>query len=159
MSAQDPEELFPPIPGGMVDTARKKAKADADQLAAANSQQGAEVQEGPYTAIRTRPAPCDSGNVRTITLSAQYPYARLLAADPNRRSAVILAIDADVYVTGNLGLATDVSLLGTATSGQVGYFPAGIGIPIDNQAEYWVVATTTATLTRVTVIINRDTRL
>lgn len=151
----DVEELFPPKPGGMVDTARKKAQADADQLQAYNdSQAGAPVEASAYTAVRVRPESADTGVVRTITLSSAYPVARLLPADPGRRSAVILAIDNDVYVTGSQGLANDVS--GSATATQVGYFPAGIGLPIDNQAEWWVAATTTATNTRVTVITNRD---
>jgi hypothetical protein len=148
------EELFPPRPGGMVDTARKRAQAESDQLDAYNDQAGAPVPASDYTAVRVRPESADSGTIRTITLSSQYPVARLLPADPGRRSAVILAIDSDVYVTGSQGLANDVS--GSATSGQVGYFPAGVGLPIDNQAEWWVAATTTATLTRVTVIVNRD---
>jgi hypothetical protein len=148
------ETLFPPRPGGMVDTARKRAQAESDQLDAYNDQAGAPVAATAYTAVRVRPEAADTGVIRTITLSSQYPVARLLPADPGRRTAVILAIDNDVYVTGSQGLANDVS--GSATATQVGYFPAGIGLPIDNQAEWWVAATTTATLTRVTVITNRD---
>lgn len=148
------ENLFPPKPGGMVDTARKRAQAESDQLDAYNSQAGAPVAASDYIAVRVRPEAAGSGVIRTITLSSQYPVARLLPADPGRRGAVILAIDADVYVTGSQGLANDVA--GTAAASQAGYFPAGIGLPIDNQAEWWVAATTTATLTRITVITNRD---
>jgi hypothetical protein len=153
--AIDPEDLFPPRRGGMVDTVRRQRQAESDQLEALNDDQaGAPVPASGYQAVRVRPEAADTGVVRTITLSSAYPVARLLPADPGRRSAVILAIDNDVYVTGSQGLANDVS--GSATASQVGYFPAGIGLPIDNQAEWWVAATTTATNTRVTVITNRD---
>jgi hypothetical protein len=152
----DPEELFPPKAGGMVDTARKKTAADASQLAAYNAAQDAPVAGTPYGAVRVRPEAPDAGTIRTVTLSEAYPVARLLPADPGRRTAVVLAIDNDVYVTGSQGLANDVA--GTATAGQVGYFPAGIGLPIDNQGEWWVAATTTAGNTRVTIISNRDSK-
>jgi hypothetical protein len=147
------EDLFPPKPGGMVDTARKRAQAESDQLDAYNAQAGAPVPASDYTAVRVRPESADTGVIRTVTLSTQYQVARLLAADPGRRSAVILPVDNDVYVTGSQGLANDVA--GGASALQAGYFPAGIGLPIENQGEYWAAATTSGT-SRITVIINRD---
>lgn len=154
----DPEEMFPPKAGGMVDTARKKLAAEADQLAAHNAaQEEASVNSAEVGAIPVRAEAPDTGNIRAITLSGAYPVARLLPADPNRRSAVILPVDNDVYVTGSQGLANDVA--GSAGAGQAGYFPAGIGLPIDNQGEYWVAATTTSSTSRITVIVNRDTTL
>ena len=153
----DAETLFPPKAGGMVDSARRKAQADADQLQAYNdSVAGAPVAGSDYTAIRVRAEAPDTGVVRTITLTAAYPVARLLPADPGRRSAVILAIDADVYVSASQDLLNGA--YNTTTATQVGYFPAGIALPIDNQAEYWVAATTTSTSTRVTVITSRDSQ-
>lgn len=154
----EPEELFPPKPGGMVDTARKKMAADADQLAAHNAAQAdAEIWGTDAGAVRVRAESPDTGNIRSVTLTAAYPVARLLPADPNRRSAVILPVDNDVYVTGSQGLANDVA--GGTAALQAGYFPAGIGLPVDNQGEYWVAATTTTGSSRVTIIVNRDSSL
>jgi len=150
----DAEVLFPPKPGGMVDTARKRAQAEADQLEQYNAQAGAPVPASDYTAVRVRPEAADTGVARTVTLSPNYQVARLLAADPGRRSAVILAVDNDVYITGSQDLANGAA--GGTSATQVFYLPAGIGIPFDNQGEYWVAATTSATSSRVSVLINRD---
>lgn len=153
-TAIDPEVLFPPKKGGMVDTARKRTQAESAQLDEYNNQAGAPVPGTGLVAIRVRSEAPDTGVARSVTLTSAYPVARLLAADTGRRSSVILAIDNDVYITGSQGLANDVS--GSATSGQAFYLPAGIAMPVDNQAELWVSATTTATNTRVSVLISRD---
>lgn len=150
----DPEEMFPPKPGGMVDTARKQKQTEQDQLDAYNAQEGAPVWGSPYEAVRVRPESADTGTARTVTLTENYPVARVLGADPGRRGAVLLAVDNDVYITGSQGLAQDVA--GSATATQAAYLPAGIGIPISNQSEYWAAATTTATSSRISVFIDRD---
>jgi len=151
-----PEELFPPKSGGMVHNARKQQEAEAAQVSQIGNAEGAPVDGSAFKAIRVRPESADIGNVRTITLSAQYPVARLLPADPMRRSAVILAVDAAVYVTNDEGLARDAGMNISTTQNQIGYFPAGIPLPIANQKEYWAIATTVAANTRITVIINKD---
>ena len=150
----DPEEMFPPRPGGMVATARKQRQAEQDQLDRYNAQAEAPVAGTDYGAVRVRTEAPDTGTARTVTLSPSYPVARVLPADPGRRSAVLLAVDNDVYITGSQGLANDVA--GGADAIQVFYLPAGIGIPVDNQGEYWAAATTTATSTRISVLISRD---
>jgi hypothetical protein len=150
----DPEEMFPPVAGGAVDTVRRLRAAEQDQADANAAEQGAPIYGTPYSAVRVRPEAPDTGTARTVTLTAAYPVAQILAADPRRRSAVILAIDSDVYLTGSQGLAQDVA--GSTQATQVFYLPAGIAVPVDNQGEYWVAATTTATNTRVSVMISRD---
>lgn len=158
MTEMSPEELFPPKPGGMVDTARRQQAAEQDQLARYETILAGEA--GPdghaYAAIRVRPEAPDSGTARTVTLSPAYQVARLLPADPQRRGAVVLAVDNDVYLTQSEGLARDVA--GGSSALQAFYLPAGIGIPIANQGQYWVAATTAATSSRVSVLIDRDTR-
>jgi hypothetical protein len=148
----DPEEIFPPVRGGMVDTVRQQAMAEHQQAERAIPL--TREDPGEYAAIRVRDEAPDQGIIRTVLLTAAQPVNLLLPRDDQRRSAVILAIDNDVFVTKSQGLANDVA--GVQTSTQVGYFPAGIALPINNQEEWWVAATTTATNTRITVIVNRD---
>jgi hypothetical protein len=157
MSELSPEELFPPKPGGMVDTARKQAAAEAAQLAGYNA--AVEGETGPsgqaYEAIRVRPQPPDTGIPRTITLSASYPVAQLLPADPQRRVAIVLAVDNDVYLTKAQGPAADAA--GAATSGgPLFYLPKGLMLPISDQDKYYVSATTTSSTSRVSVLASRD---
>ena len=45
---------------------------------------------------------------------------------------------------------------GSATSVTAAYLPACIGIPIDNRSAWWAAATTTATNSRVTIIVSKD---
>lgn len=158
MTEMAPEELYPPRPGGMVDTARKQAAAEQDQLARYETAgaAGEDAAGQPYPAIRVRPEAADTGTARTITLSPTYQTARLLPADPQRRMAVIIAVDNDVYITQSEGLAHDVA--GNANGMQAAYLPAGIGIPISDQGQYFVAATTAATSSRVSVFISRDTK-
>lgn len=143
-------EMFPPRPGGMVDSARKAAAA---QSAVADT---VENDNGPvtYAAVRVRPEPCDIGTARTITLSAANPVLTLLGADRQRRSCVILAVDNDVYIATDKGLAIEAA--GGSTAEGVFYLLAGVGLPISSQAQYWAAATTTDTPSRVSVMIDKD---
>ncbi|HEX5494522.1 MAG TPA: hypothetical protein VFX70_08135 [Mycobacteriales bacterium] len=157
MTETHPEELFPPKPGGMVDTVRRQRQAEADQLAAYAVTEPGETGPGGglYEAIRVRPQAPDTGIPKTITLSEAYPVAQLLPADPQRRVAIVLAIDNDVYLTKAQGPAADAA--GSATSGgPLFYLPKGIVIPISDQDKYWVAATTTSSTSRVSVLVSRD---
>lgn len=146
----DLDEQFPPRPGGMVDSARKAAAAAAALPETVGNTDGPVA----YAAVRVRPEPPNLGTARTITLTANNPVLTLLGRDQQRRGAVILAIDNDVYIS------TDKDLANAAAGGEsatgVAYLPAGIGIPISSQAQYWVAATTTATPSRVSVFIDKD---
>lgn len=150
MSTED--EQFPPRPGGMVDTARKTAAAPQDAADTVADDNGPVA----YSAVRVRPEPPDAGTARTITLSAASPVQRLLPQDAQRRSAVILAVDSDVYLSANQGAAEDAQ--GSTTATGVFYLPAGIAIPVNTQATLWAACTTTATSSRVSVLITRDSR-
>jgi hypothetical protein len=154
----DPEDLFPPRPGGMVQTARKQAQAEADQLAGLGGgvagAQGAEADI--LDAVPVRVMGPDTGTARTFTLTSAYPVAQLLGADQRRRVAIVMAIDNDVYLTSNEGIAHDVA--GNTTAGQAFYLPAKIAMPIADRGNYWIAATTTATATRVSVLISRDSQ-
>jgi hypothetical protein len=153
MTDVHPESLFPPRPGGMVDTARRQLAAEAAHLEQLAGQQ-AEAEPFTMTAVPVRAEPPDIGTARTFTLTAAYPVAQLLGADRQRRVAIVMAVDNDVYLTGNEGTAHDVA--GSATAGQAFYLPAKIAMPIADQGNYWIAATTTATATRVSVLTSRD---
>lgn len=146
---RDAESVFPPRPGGLIDSTRQQRAAG--QLSQTADSPAAEV---PYSAVRVRPETPDLGTARTVTLSAANPVLTLLTRDPQRRSAVILSVDNDVYITSDHGLALQAA--GGATAEGCFYLPAGIGIPVDTQAQLWVAATTTAASSRVSVLISRD---
>lgn len=144
------DEQFPPAPGGMVDTARKAAAAQTELATTAETVDG----PVPYSAVRVRTEPPDLGTARTVTLGAANPVLRLLSQDPQRRTAVVIAIDADVYISGSRDAASAAA--GTGTAEGCFYLPAGIGIPVDNQAAFWVAATDTTISTRVSVLVSKD---
>lgn len=143
-------EQFPPRPGGLVDSHRK---AQAAQTPAPST---VTVPDGPvtYDAVRVRPEPPDLGTARTITLSEANPVLPLLGHDAQRRSAVVVAVDNDIYLATDQGLAQQAS--GTTTAEGAMYLPAGIAIPVDTQAQVWAACTTTATSSRVSVLITKD---
>ena len=149
---QDIEELFPPRPGGMVDTIRKQREADAGQLA--NADVVAEQDNVSYEAIRVTTQGPDIGTARTVTLSAANPVLPLLPADRTRSSAVIIAVDNDVYISQDQNTANTV--YGAATNGQAFYLPKGVSITIDNQGDYWAACTTTGTASRVSVLVSKN---
>ena len=104
--------------------------------------------------IHVKVDPPEMGTARCVTLSANNPWLPILGQDPTRKSAVLLAVDNDVYVTSSKEIAMELAGSTTGTDGF--YLPAGIAIPVDNQSAYWVACTTTATSTRVSVLVSRD---
>jgi hypothetical protein len=145
---QDVEHFFRPRPGGKIEAARRNAERDS------LSEQPVATQD--YL-VKGRPVAVDSlapetGTARTVTLSAANPALPLLPADTTRRSAVILAVDNDVYLSSDPGQAMTAASSGGATAEGVFYLPAGIGVPWQNTGVLWVAATTTATSSRVSVM-------
>lgn len=145
------DELFPPRPGGIIDSTRKSAAAAAVQLPGT-----VDDTDGPvnYSAVRVRDEPPDTGTARTVPLSSANTVRSVLPRDAGRRRAVLLAITNDVYLTTNEGAAKDAGLGHPAPD--IGYLPAGIAVPIDNTAQHWCAVTTTSTASPVLVIISRD---
>ncbi len=91
---------------------------------------------------------------RCVSLSANNPVRPLLPQDPRRRRAVILAVDNDVYVASSLELAQAVE--GSTTASDAFYLSKGIPLPVTAKAALWVAATTTATASRVSVLVEKD---
>lgn len=93
---------------------------------------------------------------RCVTLSASNPVKLALPQDPRRRSAVLLAVDNDVYIAASKELGEEAANSGGATSEYAFYLPAGIGIPVVSKAALWAAVTTTSTSSRLSVLINKD---
>lgn len=150
----DAEELFPPKPGGLVDQhRRRKAAAEAARQAGATSEV-TELGRNKVKAVRTVVEAADTGATPSVLLGASNPVQQLLPRDDHRRSAVVLAIDNDVYLTIDRGMA--LSLAGNATGTGGFYLPKQVPIPISDTAQWFVAVTTTASTTRVSVIVNRE---
>jgi hypothetical protein len=149
----DPEELFPPVRGGMVDTARQKLAADRQQ--AEHAVPLTLEDTGEYAAVRTRDEAPDLGVTRTYVLSSTQPVAQILPRDDNRRSAIVVAADNAVWWGFTEGPVQDLSNISSG-GGNAFYLPAGTCIPILSKAPVWVAPTTTATTSRVSVAIFKD---
>jgi hypothetical protein len=108
----------------------------------------------PLVAVPVRDEPPDQGVGNVVTLSAANPVLQLLPQDPRRRGAVVLAVDNDVYLSHSRDLAAFAQ--GANTGTQAAYLPAGMGIPVSSRNAWYVGATTTATSSRVTVLVYKD---
>ena len=108
----------------------------------------------PLVAVPVRNETPAQGNARAIILSAANPVLPVLPQDPRRRTALLLAVDNDVYLASSLELAQAAQ--GSAASGQAFYLPAGVPIPVVNKSALWAASTTTATPSRVSVLISKD---
>lgn len=143
---------YQPVPGGMVDTARKARAAEAEHAQSGMTASG--DAPPPSRPVPVRDALGSLGSARVIILGSQQPQRQLLPRDLRRRAAIVLAVDNDVYITPDEGTASGIAGSPTAMSGF--YLPAGIAIPVESTAEFWVACTTTATLTRVSVLYSKD---
>ena len=145
---EDAEHILQPRPGGKVDTARRNAERQSlDELPVAEQDY---LVHGRLVGVDSV-AP-NTGTARTITLSANNPVLPLLPRDTTRRSAVILAVDNDVYMSNDAGQAMTAAASGGAAAEGVFYLPKGIALPWQNTCELWAAATTTGTSSRVSVM-------
>lgn len=145
---------FPPKPGGLVDQARRR-KAAEQAREAEGSESVIEVSgRNKVRAVRTAAEAPDVCGVNMVTLGSANPWSMLMPQDDQRRSAVIVAVDNDVVITADQGTA---SMVAGGNQGTLGfYLPAGIAVPLDTRAEMWVACTTTATNSRVSIIMHRE---
>lgn len=88
------------------------------------------------------------------SLSTANPVRMILPQDPRRRRAVVLAVDNDVYLASTLELAQAAE--GAATSSVTFYLPKGTPLPVTGKGALWASATTTATGSRVSVLVEKD---
>lgn len=150
----DAEELFPPRPGGLVDRHRRRKAAEDAAREAGAATEAEELGRARVRAIRVTVQAADTAAAQCVLLTAAQPVARLLPRDEHRRSAVILAIDNDVYIASDPGTAA--SLQGGAAGTAGFYLPAGTPVPVASGAELWAAATTTASSSRVSVLSFRE---
>jgi hypothetical protein len=141
-------------------TARPDSSMDRTARAAAQAapvitQTGQEeAGSGPAYIVPIRDEPPALGIGAVVLLTPADPVQLLLPQDPRRRTAIVLAIDNDVYLATSKELAQ--AAVGTVSSPIAGYLPAGIAVPIGNRAAWYAAATTTASPTRITVLISKD---
>ena len=147
------EDLFPPRPGGLVDRHRKRLAEEEEKR---RQIEDAPIPDSPYTAVRVRPEAPDLGGAYVVTVSSSNPVAVLLPKDAQRRSAVIIAVDNDMWISYSQGTAAGIA--GSATGGSAFYLPQYIGIPIDSRQIVYV-SSTTAGPSRTSVIVSRDSGL
>lgn len=145
-----------PRPGGRIHATQEAAFHEMGTVpdAETTAQPGAEEFPGLAVEVPVRDNLPDLGTARVVTLSAANPVLPVLPQDPHRRSAILIAVDNDVYLSS---AKDDVqAVAGTASGVLAGYFPAGIAIPIMNRAAWWAGATTLVGNSRVTVIVSKD---
>ena len=148
------EKLFPPRPGGLVDTARK-ARAAVDELAAQAPQQDAAGAR--FDPVRTQLRVPEVASATTIVVATgaanTAAVQRLAGTDGQRYKAVVMTLDEAVIVCFSRAAAEDPRNASNAAGMSAGGFvlPVNVPLPVDTTAEVWVAATS-STATRVSFI-------
>ena len=145
----DAEKIFPPKPGGMVDTIRKEREKEKEAVAAMS----AKVSSRAARAIPVRTQEPEVSGARTVVVSTgSNPVAQLLGADGNRKRAVLMALDEPVVITNGQAMAYDSRNAGNAAGMTAGGFVLPVNVPfvVESRAECWAAATS-STPTRVSV--------
>lgn len=107
---------------------------------------------GPVVSVRDEsPA---QGIGRCISLSANNPVLPLLPQDPRRRHALVLAVDNDVWISDTLEGAQAAE--GSTSGSFAFYLPKAIAIPVVNKGAWWAAATTTGSVSRISVMTDKD---
>jgi hypothetical protein len=147
----DAEDLFPPVPGGMVDTARRKAAADAAQL----QELGPPADPRVKVDVPVMDKGAELGRARTYSLSTSSVVnpVELLGRDEDRRYAAIMTLDEPVVISFSEQAAQDsrnaVNAAGLSANGFV--LPVGVLIPVSYTGVIWCTATS-GTATRISVM-------
>lgn len=140
---------FTPHPGSRMDATARAADQETP-LEEVRTVTGYDL-----PAVRTAEELPALGRGYVIVLGPANPVLRLLPQDPQRRSAVVLAVDNDVYIGDSKENVTAAQAAGTAGTTAM-YLPAGIALPVSNKAAWYAGATTTGTSSRVSVLISLD---
>ncbi len=151
----DPEDLFPPKPGGMVATARQRIQDDVTRL----EQLGEAPAEAEAAALKIDVPVMERGTefarARTFSVSTTgaNPVVELLGRDPDRRYAVILALDEPVVISFSEQAAQDprnvVNAAGLSANGFT--LPVNVPVPVNSTSVIWCTATS-STPGRVSVM-------
>lgn len=106
----------------------------------------------PVVSVRAEAPAQTIANV--AVLNASNTVRPVLPQDPRRRRAVIIAVDNDVYLASSLEVAQAAE--GTASSTLAFYLPKSLVLTIESKGALWASATTTATASRVSVMVEKD---
>jgi hypothetical protein len=99
----------------------------------------------------------DTGTFKTIVLSSANPYRMALPEDNTRRVARIIAIDNPVVMCQSENQAQDpANQVTDVPQPNGGYIPTGLVVPVTCTSVLFLAATTTASVSRVFVSIERD---
>ena len=149
----DPEELFPPKPGGMVDTIRKQRAAEQAQIDALAE---APVSPGSVKmAVAVNDHGAELARARTFSVSTgnNNPVVELLGRDDRRRNAIIMTLDEPVVISFSQQAADDPrnqsNAAGLSANGFV--LPVNVPVTIASQGVIYCTATS-STATRVSVM-------
>jgi len=150
---RDVEELFPPVPGGLVDSARRDAAKRAEYAEWAKAQVADTDQPlRGKPAFRTELVAAPVAGAITVVVAAggAVPFAQILGFDPNRKRAVIITIDEPVVIsTSQAQAGTPENMVNAAGLGAAGFvLPVYQQFITESASEVWVTATS-STATRV----------
>lgn len=145
-------EEFPHKPDGMI--ARHLRHEEQREQAKAEHSTVTESGRDHVKAVRVVIDAADLMNPTMVVLNANQPIAQILPLDSHRRNAVIMAVDNDVYLTGNKGDAINVSGTTTGTAGF--YLPAKVPVPIECKSPLWAAVTSTGSNSRVSIMSFRE---
>jgi hypothetical protein len=148
----DPETLFPPKPGGMVDTARKRAQAEADQLQALNEAPEPPGKERFDVGVQDHAAELARARTFSVSTANNNPVVELLGRDDNRRNAMIMTLDEPVVISFAQAAAEDPRNQANAAGLSANGFVLPVNVPIYPPTKSVIYCTaTSATATRVSV--------
>jgi hypothetical protein len=95
---------------------------------------------------------------RTFVLTADNPYKQLLALDPLRVRATLLALDDDVVLTSSRAQAmSPANLDSTLATPDGAVLPKSFPVSVDAVGEVWATAPATTYPARVAVYMTRRT--
>jgi hypothetical protein len=140
------EELFPPKPGGAVDTARREREVQAVA-------EEHDANDNTYDPVRVRLGVPDVASATTIVVATGDTTGgirRLAGRDGERYWACVLTLDQPVVLCFSRAAAEDPRNAGNAAGQSAGGFvvPVGVPVPVQASSEIWVAATS-STATRV----------
>jgi len=141
-------EAFTPHPGSRLDAT---AQAAAHEMPAEQIETPSGDPEIVVPVITVLP---ELGRGYVVVLSANNLVLPLLPQDPRRRSATVLAVDNDVYIAPTREAVQGSA--GAATGTGAFYLPKGIPMPVPAKGAWYTAATTSASQSRVSVLVCTD---
>lgn len=107
-----------------------------------------------YPVVSVRNESPALGTGQCVSLSTVGPVKMILPQDPRRRHALILAVDNDVWIASTREIAQAAE--GSTAGSFAFYLPKGIAIPVINKGAWYAAATTTASVSRISVMVDKD---